>query len=107
MALTFRQRFNSRMFRSLQTVLRKRGYEVVGGSLMPPDFDPATVELIAKVKPYTLTSPERMAALRQAVQYVVRAGVPGAIVECGVWRGGSMLIIAHTLVELGETDRDL
>jgi hypothetical protein len=74
---------------------------------MPPDYDGASIALYWKVKPYTLTSHERVFALRQAVTYVVKAGIPGAIVECGVWRGGSMLVVAHTLVELGETDRDL
>jgi O-methyltransferase len=107
MSLTLRQRINSRIFTWVQRLVTRRGYEIVGGALMPPDFDQATVELIAKVKPYTLTSAERMSALRQAVLYVVKASVPGAFVECGVWRGGSMLIIAHTLVELGVTDRDL
>ena len=59
------------------------------------------------MKPYTLTSHERVNALRAAVAYVVEAEVPGAFVECGVWRGGSMLAVARTLVELGATDRDL
>ena len=74
---------------------------------MPPDYDEATVELIKAVKPYTLTSHERIFALRQAVSYVVEAEIPGALVECGVWRGGSMLVIAKTLVEHKVTDRDL
>jgi O-methyltransferase len=41
------------------------------------------------------------------VRYVVRQQVPGDIVECGVWQGGSMMAIARTLIELGETDRHL
>jgi O-methyltransferase len=41
------------------------------------------------------------------VEYVVARGVPGAIVECGVWRGGSMMAAALTLLRLGVTDRAL
>ena len=33
--------------------------------------------------------------------------VPGAIVECGVWKGGSMMAVAFTLLSLGVTTRDL
>jgi hypothetical protein len=33
--------------------------------------------------------------------------VPGAIVECGVWKGGSMMAAALTLLRLGVSDRDL
>jgi hypothetical protein len=54
-----------------------------------------------------MTSPERLNALVHAVEYVLRAEVPGAIVECGVWRGGSMMAIAHTLLRLGRTERML
>jgi O-methyltransferase len=87
--------------------LGKRDYQIYGGKMMPPDYDQATIDLYWKVKPYTLTSHERVFALRQAVTYVAQNEIPGGIVECGVWRGGSMLVIAHTLLELGQTDRDL
>ncbi len=42
-----------------------------------------------------------------AVDYVVKNRVPGAIVECGVWRGGSMMAAARTLLKLGDTTRDI
>jgi hypothetical protein len=74
---------------------------------IPPDFGPADVELVRRVQPYTLTPPERIIALRDAVRWIVQAGVPGAFAECGVWRGGSMQVIALTLRELGVTDREL
>ena len=37
----------------------------------------------------------------------VKHGVPGDIVECGVWRGGSMMAVALTLLQRGIKDRDL
>jgi len=104
---TLGNRVRGKAMASLRTVLGRRGYQLVGGKHMPPDYDQATIDLFWKVKPYTLTSHERVNALRQAVIYIVKAGIPGAIVECGVWRGGSMLVIANTLVELGATDREL
>lgn len=73
----------------------------------PSDFDAELIELCERVDHYTLTSPERIAALRDAVRHVVRAGVPGAFVECGVWRGGSAMVMTSTLRSLGVTDRDV
>ena len=73
---------------------------------MPPDFDAATAAVVRDVAPFTMTSPERIAALRQAVIHVCRHGIEGAIVECGVWRGGSMMAVARTLLEIGAR-RDL
>ena len=74
---------------------------------LPVDFDEGAASMIAKVNPYTITSPERIYALREAVRYVERAAIPGAIVECGVWSGGSMLAVVLTLQELGSTSREL
>jgi hypothetical protein len=98
--------------RPIRGLLGRFGYDVVkrpaaGVRTFPPDFDADLIALCERVAPYTLTSPERIAALRDSVRHVVRAGVPGAIVECGVWRGGSMLVVALTLLEEGVTDRDL
>lgn len=50
---------------------------------------------------------ERLYALYKSVQYVVENRIPGDIVECGVWRGGSMKLAAHVLLALGVTDRTL
>ncbi len=81
----------------------RRRAEVVGLS----DVDPGVLAIIEKTRPYTLTSAERVAALCAAVDYVVSANVSGSIVECGVWRGGSLAAAALRLVDLEATDRDL
>jgi hypothetical protein len=69
--------------------------------------DAASLETIRMVAPYTMTPPPRLATLRDVVEYLVAARVPGAIVECGVWRGGSVMAAALTLLELGAGDRPL
>ncbi|HVL95274.1 MAG TPA: TylF/MycF/NovP-related O-methyltransferase [Solirubrobacteraceae bacterium] len=74
---------------------------------LPADYDDATAETIRRVRRHTMTSPARLEALVRAVEHVAVAPVPGAIVECGVWRGGSMMAAALTLRRLGVTDRDL
>lgn len=73
----------------------------------PPDFSPDDIALCAAVGPYTMTGPERIVALADAVRYVTQNDVPGCVVECGVWRGGSMMVVAKTLLAAGAADREL
>lgn len=70
-------------------------------------LDDAHRSVIDQVRPHTMTSGERIAGLVDAVQYVVRREIPGAFVECGVWRGGSVLAMVLTLSRLGVEDRDV
>jgi O-methyltransferase len=99
--------------RVVRGVLRRAGYNVtpIEGNksepAFPPDFDAATQNVCRFVRPFTMTSPERILALRESVKYVVQHGIQGDIVECGVWKGGSMMAVARTLLELGTTDRNL
>lgn len=72
-----------------------------------PDLDPSFVAAYASAHEFTMTSPERMYALWQAVHHVVDRQVPGAFVECGVWRGGSSMLVAHALLERRETCREM
>jgi len=86
--------------------LRALGYELRrSDSLSDADLTPDHLALFDRVRPYTQTSLERVAALADAVQYVVRRGIPGDFVECGVWRGGSSMAIALTLLRMGISDR--
>ena len=77
------------------------------GPALPKDYDDDAVRTITHVKPWTMTSPEKLNALILAVRHVVKHQVPGDVVECGVWRGGSMQATARTLMEAGDTSRHL
>jgi len=98
---------------SLKKLTHAAGFDIVRytptplKSGLPPDFDQTVIDIILDVKPYTLTSPERIFALFEAVKYLVTNEIPGDIVECGVWKGGSMMAVARTLVHLGDTSRNL
>lgn len=60
-----------------------------------------------QVQPFTMTSKERGLALFLAVNHAIDAGIPGAFVECGVWKGGSSMLIALALLARGVRNRDL
>ncbi|MEW6248480.1 MAG: TylF/MycF/NovP-related O-methyltransferase [Nitrospirota bacterium] len=71
------------------------------------DMDADFLPIYEKCRRFTMTSADRMYALYKAVEYIERASVPGDIVECGVWKGGSMMVAAHTLLRLGQVNRHL
>jgi O-methyltransferase len=71
------------------------------------DLSPIQRTMIAYAQPYTMTTPERIVHLMASIHYIHENHISGAIVECGVWRGGSMMIIARMLHEMGDRTRDL
>jgi len=73
----------------------------------PHDFSDQSVATIKVVEHATMTSGERIEALIAAVQWIERRSIPGAVVECGVWRGGSTMAAALTSKRLGNTSRDI
>jgi hypothetical protein len=54
-----------------------------------------------------MTSPERLLATMDAVSYAVHRNVPGALVECGVWKGGSVLAMIRVLQNMAVSNRDV
>jgi O-methyltransferase len=72
----------------------------------PADFNAEDIAIINRVQPYTYSTPERTAALCNAVRYVATNNIPGAIVECGVWRGGSSMAAMLVLLSKNEVSRD-
>jgi hypothetical protein len=69
--------------------------------------DQDCIEIFGQVQPFTMTGYERVVALIDAVQYVVLNRIPGDIVECGVWKGGSIMAAMLTLSRLGDKQRTI
>jgi len=91
-------------------VMNTLGYKIERLNLPPePHYleeDPRYANVIKFVRPYTMTPVEKIAAMIDASRYVARMQIPGAIVECGVWRGGSTMAAALALREVNDL-RDL
>ncbi|MCW2989500.1 MAG: hypothetical protein JWM73_94 [Solirubrobacterales bacterium] len=107
------ERIRKPIGRAARAALGRAGYDLTRREPpadwwpIPPDADDADRATIEATKPYTLTPPERVMGLIAAVRHVVRAGIGGDIAECGVWRGGSMIAVARTLLEEGDRSRTL
>jgi O-methyltransferase len=98
------------MNKYLKSLINKAGYNIEKlekKKEWPTDFEDIHKTTIEKVLPYTMTSSERLFGLVEAVKYISKHKVEGDIVECGVWKGGSMLAIAEVLSKLKNTQRQL
>lgn len=90
--------------RIVQKSVNFLGYEI---TFLDPVMNNEFGHIYDKCKDYTMTSKERMYALYKAVKFIVNYKIPGDVVECGVWRGGSAMIVAYTLLEMDETNRKI
>lgn len=65
------------------------------------------MDIYTLCKNYSMTSIERMYSLYKSVEYIVKNNIPGDFVECGVWRGGSSMVIAMALIHFNATNRNI
>jgi len=99
----------------LKKILNKFGYTAIRTNLYKSllkeelsfDLDGEFTEIYEKTKQFTMTSIARMYSMYKATEYVVNNNIPGDIVECGVWKGGSMMISALTLLKMNERNKFL
>jgi len=93
----------------INDLARKFGVQVSridsAGTRLPVEATRQDVEFISSLRPFTMTSAERLWSLINAVSYVTAEGISGDFAECGVWRGGSVMAMAGELLRLKVTDR--
>jgi O-methyltransferase len=96
-------------FRSIRFPFRLFGYDVIKKQSYDPviDEDLLFINLYKQCKPYTMTSKERMYALYKSVEFIINKDIKGDFVECGVWKGGSSMMIALTLLANKTLDRKI
>src|SRR4051812_11655552 len=88
---------------TIRKLVNSMGYDLAPlGIVASEDKD-----IVRRVHEFTMTGAERLLGLIGAVRYVCQNKIPGAFAECGVWRGGSTMAAAYTLLEAGDTSRDL
>src|SRR5687768_7036446 len=74
---------------------------------LPRDFEEDFRPIFEACQAFTMTGALRMHALYDGVHHIEATKIDGDIVECGVWRGGSAMVAAMTLLTLGRTDRTI
>src|SRR3954447_18752967 len=108
--MPWKRRVNAALTRTVGYKIVRAGAVPVArtpAATYPADWDEMARPILRAANPYTMTRPEKRYALYLATRYITRYAIPGAVVECGVWRGGSMHIVARTLMADGNRTREL
>ncbi len=93
--------------KELASVLEGEGYGVIPNDQYRIDMEAEFRTVWEEVSPFTMTSMERGYGLFSAVKYLIDRGVAGDFVECGVWKGGSCMLMIRTLQQLGIDSRSI
>jgi O-methyltransferase len=93
------------LVRRLKRAMHRAGFEVT--ALGRDSADPHYFEIYERVEPFTMTSLSRVFACIAAAEHVCAQSIEGAIVECGVWRGGSTMAALLALVRLEDFSREV
>jgi O-methyltransferase len=83
------------------------GYEIRRKSTRQRELEAEARPAIAQVRPYTMLPPLRLLSLYDQVAHCDRHGLSGALVECGVWKGGAVALMALANQRHGKTRRHL
>jgi len=96
------------MKKIIRSVFTRMGFTIqrIGGDPRKRK-DAFTEEVIAKVQDFTMTDADCISALIDAVNYLEINKIEGDFVECGVWKGGSILTMIETLKKNKSYDRSL
>ncbi len=105
----FRIHMLKKVYRKLSAWLSIAHGEDSQEKMAYPDIysDTEFMELYYKVKDYTMVGIERNYALYNAMRYLIRNGAEGQFAECGVWKGGSCMLMCFVLMQHGITDRHI
>ena len=91
----------------IRKLINKIGLEINRYTEFPADFNNDDKTINNKVQKYHMTSPERIKAVIDAVKYINLNKIKGDFVECGVWKGGSIMAMALTLNKLNDNSKKI
>lgn len=97
------------MKKIIQYILKIFGLKInrIKKDSYPIDINKNFIEEYKMIEAYTATSIERVYALKNAITYIIKNNIKGDFVECGVWKGGSCMLMAKTLVNEEEKERKI
>jgi len=72
--------------RAIHAAIRKLGYDLV--PFNNADSEQRYIDIFEQIRPYTISSYERIYALIDSTRYILRNDIKGVFVECGVYKAG-------------------
>lgn len=81
--------------------------KVEGPRIIYDDIDEEDNLIINEVERFTITGKPRIVSLIKAVRHIEKHRIQGDIVECGVYKGGSIMAVLRTLCNLNSFSRNI
>ena len=102
------------MKKVVKSLAKKLGYEIkkpsdkISENGVPKDItDETFITIYNQCKDFSTCSIEPMYNLYKSVEYVVKNDIAGDFVECGVFKGGSAMMMAFSLLHFNDTSRKI
>lgn len=95
-----RNKIGSKLFRKFYFLSLEDG-------LLHPDLDEDFKKMKDVCMANTMTTIENLYHVYRSTRYIIEKKIPGDFAECGVWKGGNLMMVALTLKMLGVSDRKI
>jgi O-methyltransferase len=95
--------WRGRLVARARRVLHRRDLELVRSYAFDPELRAVGADQPPDAE--TMIGLRRLDNLQQCVDDVITAGVPGDLIETGVWRGGACIFLRGLLKAYGDTER--
>ena len=92
----------------IEKILKKFGYKIqqVINNVIE-EASKEDIELMKLCDNYSMTSDLRKWALIQSFKYIIDNNIEGDFVECGVWKGGNLILIKKLMERYNITNRKI
>jgi O-methyltransferase len=94
------------MKNSINALLNKIGLKIISTNNWRPKHEYEKIDLtnpiITEIRKNTMLKEWRLSNIKEVTEYLVSHNIKGDFVECGVWKGGSVALMAHYLKEMSQ-----
>jgi len=97
---------------SINSLVKKFGYEIIPADTLdlkrfPLGMPEKQKIMVRRLSEFSMTSYGTLGVLMDAVRYVIKNNIQGDVVECGIGKGGSIMAIAETLIDLESFEKEI
>ena len=82
---------------TINKIIKNLGFEIINKNQNIIEMTAYDEKLIKSVSPYSMTPKIRMFTLLQSLRYLKNKNIVGDYVECGVWKGGNLILFKKFL----------
>lgn len=92
------------IYKITKSILKKFDFTIVkkeNKNLMYqyPEYFKKELKIITNAKLYTMTSYKNLNFLLRSFQHVINNNLEGDFVECGVWKGGNIILLKNLMTD--------